>query len=323
MNNYKLMNEYTRYKSRCAAIVPMSTLSTSNGVYVMEKTNTSISVRMGDRFVLTVKDANRVRVKHDSILICSRDRLFIFHGELQETYTCEIKSKHTFTLCDTDVYVDPFRQEVCPWYLFYDKSRGMMSLQRGDVVMDRWYHSGDYPRLNVIRQDCAIVSSHNNNRIYHESRQGVFEKDTSVIQTSYMYNINKYLIQTDDCFVLATDDELQYMVEHGVNYVVMCMSESHIFHTDGACKDIHFSRYHDVVVYNCNRARICVAETRYPFNINPNVEIPMHIDDKVCSIVINHTKYKNMVFMCTKAAYILSMFPISFTASTSIDTILE
>lgn len=320
MNNYKLMNEYTRYKSRCAAMDPLSTLSTSNGVYVVEKTNTSIAVRMGDWCVLTVKDANRVRVKHDSILICSRDRLFLFHGELQETYTCEIKSESM--LCDTDVYVDPFRQEVCPWYLFYDRSTGSMTLQRDDEVMDRWYHYGvDDPRLNVIRQDCAIVSS-DKNRIYHEGIQGVFEKDTGVIQTSYMYNINKYLIQTDECFVIATDDDLQYMVEHGVRSLILRVSESHIFHTDGACKDIHFSKYHDVVVYNCNRARLCVAETRYPFNLNPNVEIPMSVNDKVHSIVVDHTRYK-MVFNCTKGAYIFSMFPISFTASTSIDTILE
>lgn len=319
MNNYKLMNEYTRYKSRCVAMDPLSTLSTSNGIYVVEKTHSSIAVRMGERFVLTVKDATRVRVKHDSILICSRDRLFLFHGELQETYTCEIKSDQT--LYDTDVYVDAFRQEVCPWYLFYDQNSGMMIVQKDDIVMDRY--SGVYDtQINVIRQDCAIVSSDIMNRIYHDGTKSVFEKDTGVIQSSYMYNINKYLIQTSQCFVLVTDDELQYMVEHGVRSLIMSVSESHIFHTDGACKDIHFSKHHDVVVYNCNRARICVAETRYPFNINPNVEIPMSVDEKIRSIAIDHTTYK-IILNCTKSAYIFSMFPISFTASTRIDTIFE
>lgn len=320
MNNYKLMNEYTRYKSRCVAMDPLSTLSTSNGVYVVEKTHASIAVRMDDRYFLTVKNANRVRLKHDSILICSCDRLFLFHGELQETYTCEINSEQK--LCDTDVYVDPFRQEVCPWYLFYEQSTGLMTLQKDNEVMDRWYHSGvEDPQLNVIRQDCAIVSS-DKNRIYHEGIRIVFKEDTSVIQTSYMYNINKYLIQTDKCFILATDEDLQYMVENGVRSFIMHVSECHIFHTNGACKDIHFSKYHDVVVYNCNRARLCVAETRYPFNLNPTVDIPIPVNDNVHSIVIDHTRY-TMILNCTKDTYIFSMFPISFTASTSIDTILE
>ena len=312
---YKLLNECTRHKSRCAATDAM-TLSTSNGVYTVDKFG---GIRNGDRHVLTIDGAKHVRLKHDSVIVCTRDRLFMFHGETQETYTRDIRPRN-LVLCDTDVYFDPFRQETVPWYLFYDQTSATMLLRRGDVVVDDW-ETCDYEnaRLDVIRRDCAIVSN-GESRVYHEGGVRVFENDTRVIETSYLYNINKYMIQTNECFALLSDTDLQQMFENGIKRTLSRVEESHIFYTSGACKDVFFSKHHDIVVYNCNRSRLCIAETRYPFNLNPNIDIPMSRDDRVKSITVHDT---HIFVNCEDSAYMLSMFPMSFTASTSIDTILE
>ena len=316
---YKLLNECTRHKSRCA-VTEVMTLSTSNGVYVVDEIGGYVVIRKGNHNVLTIDGANHVRLKHDSVIVCTRDRLFMFHGETQETYTREIRQRSGLVLCDMDVYFDPFRQETVPWYIFYDRTSDEMVLRRGDVVVDNWETRGDGNcRLDVIRQDCAVVSN-GESRVYHEGGMRVFEDDTRVIDTSYLYNINKYMIQTNECFVLVGDSDLQHMLEHGIKNTISRVDESQIFYTSGFCKDVYFSRHHDVVVYNCNRSRLCIAETRYPFNINPNIEIPMSRDDLVTSISVHDTY---MIVNCEDTAYMLSMFPMSFTASTSIDTILE
>lgn len=322
MNMYKLLNECTIYKSRCAVTTKPMSVSTSNGVYVVDEIDGRVVIRKGDQHVLVLEGVESVRLKHDSIIVCTRDRLFMFHGETQETYTREIH-RHDLVLYDMDVCFDPFRHEMHPWYLFYDSSRSMMVLRNGDVVVDEWRDSygNNNARLDVMRRDCAVVSSNGQSRVYHEGRRRVFKNDTRVIDSSYLYNINKYMIQTNECFVLVSDNELQYMVEHGVKRTIRRVDESQIFYTSGACKDVYFSRYHDVVVYNCNRSRLCIAETKYPFSINPNIEIPMSSDQHATSIVVDDT---TIIVNCQDiVAYMFSMFPMSFTASTSIDTIFE
>lgn len=318
-NHYRLLNEYTRYKNPTESRFAATTLTTSMGTFTCEKINDSVFVSDTKDVILDVKDVTHIRFKHDTILLCTKHRLVVFHGETRETYTMDIHyNKRKYTIHDMDVYFNPFRHEVRPWYLLAHKNK--LVLLNNDVCVDKWYRrETGFERVDVLRPDYAIVSSDKKTRIYSEGRTQLFRNDTRVLETSYIYNLNRYLVQTNECFALLDDKQLEYMSERGIQSTMKKVDESNLFHTGGDCKNICFSKYQDVVLYACGRSHLCIAETKYPYNINPNIYLR---GESISSVCLDQPNYKIYV-ETSENTYMFSMFPISLTASTNTDTIFE
>lgn len=301
------MNECTRYLSRMKNPFAAMTLCTSNGVFTIEKVDNSIVVLNKQKPVLDVQNVTHLRIKHDSVILCTRSQLLMFHGETNETYIKQINSKEN-ELHDMDVYYNPFRREIVVWYLFYNQGNGKMILQNDDKCVDSWFaRSSGFDRLDVIRSDLAIVSA-KKTRVYHEGQISLFSNDLRLLETSYIYNLNKYLLQTNEFFMLLDDTQLRFLFENGIKATVKCVDDSQLFYTPGVCKDVHFSRYQDTVIYACGRSRLCIAETKYPYKINPNITIPLDHSDKIHSFEMDHENNRIHVSSCTHD-YVFSMFP--------------
>ena len=296
------MNECTRNRSLAPNPYAAMTMCSSNGVYVIDKVNDSTVIRKENQTVLDVKNVKLLRIKHDCILLCTLGQLLMFHGETEETYVIEVSPRGD--IHDMDVFFDPFRRKLVPWFLI--RSNRKMILQKEDACIDSWNFTNGFERLDVVRSDMVIVSS-KKIRMYHEGYKSIFTKDLRVLETSYLYNLNKYMIQTNDFFMLIDDTQLEYLFEHGIHATVRHVDESHVFYTLGPCKNVHFSKHHDTVFYSCTRSRMCVAETRYPYTINPNITIPIEIDNRIDSIVMDHPRYKIHVSTTTDD-HMFSMF---------------
>lgn len=300
------MNEYARHLSMSPNPYAAMTLCTSNGVFILDRVNEYTVIRKGTHTILEVQHVTHMRIKHDSVILCTRGQLLMFHGETEETYVMEVCNKYT-DLHDMDVFFDPFRRKLVPWFLFYNSTNRKMILQMEDTCVDSWnVQSEGFGSLDVIRADMAIVST-KRTRVYHEGQKSIFTKDIRILETSYLYNLNKYMIKTNDFFMLLDDAQLEYLFEHGIQATVKRVDESHMFYTLGLCKDVHFSKHHDTVIYCCSRTRLCIAETRYPFSINPNIIVPIDRDNLIYSIDVDHPKYK--IYVSTSAQdYAFSMF---------------
>lgn len=308
-NQYLLLNECTRHLSRSKNPYAAMTLCTSNGVFTIEKVNDSIVVSNGQKPMIDVQNVTHLRIKHDSVILCTRRQLLMFHGETNETYVTELPHREN-ELHDMDVYYNPFRREMVAWYLFYNKGNNKMILQKEDECIDSWFaRNSGFDRLDVLRQDLAIVSA-KKTRVYHEGQQSLFSNDLRILETSYMYNLNKYLLQTNEFFMLLDDSELQFLFENGIKATSKRVDDSQLFYTPGVCKDIHFTRYQDFVLYACGRSRLCIAETKYPYKINPNVVVPLDHNDKIHSFEVDYIHNKIHVSSCTQD-YVFSMFPLN------------
>lgn len=300
------MNEYTRHLSLSPNPYVATTLCTSNGIFIIDRVNESTIIRKGSQTVLDVQHVTRMRIKHDSIILCTRGQLLFFHGESEETYAIEVRNQYT-DIHDMDVFFDPFRRKLVPWFLFYSLTNRKMILQREDTYVDSWdVRPEGFGSVDVLRVDMAVVTT-KRTRVYHEGQKNILTKDLHILETSYLYNLNRYMIKTNDFFMLIDDAQLEYLFEHGIQATVKQVDDSYLFHTLGVCKDVHFSRHHDTVLYCCNRSRLCIADTKYPFSIIPNIVVPIDRDSQIYSIDIDHPMYKIYV-NTSDQDYTFSMF---------------
>jgi len=152
----------------------------------------------------------------------------------------------------------------------------------------------------------------------------VLKNDIDIIQTSFLYNINEYLVQGVSCFAIISAEQYTIAKIHGFRKLMWMVGDHRIYHT-GHCKALCITKYHDVVVYDCGRSCIAIADTVSPYRLNPNVRTNTGIvgdTDPPTNIVIDHSTYSILVEFNNHYG-IFSMFPRSLTASTRSDTILE
>lgn len=190
-----------------------------------------------------------------------------------------------------DVYCDPLNDIVELWTL----EDHMVTVFRQNKP-NYHFSVSENKRIHVLdRNTCIVVGDKNmvyrNGILQHEYRR-------SVTKTCFLYDINKYMIQNErDIVILNQLDD----------------SDPMVFTNYGS--PIAFYGHQRILLY-INRSYLCVAETGFPYRI-----VIKQIPKLYYSAI--HCASTHIVLVSEYYNVFLSMFPMSFTASTRMLTTFE
>lgn len=144
----------------------------------------------------------------------------------------------------------------------------------------------------------------------------------TVKQFDFLNGIHRWLIETSEYIFIIDDKGFREFVIDKESLLRHFLTDREDF--DGMMYDydgneFHLSPNQDVITYQKNND-IFIAQTLFPYHIYHRcfgVKIPRAIR------WFEHVARNELHFQTRKCTYILSMFPISFTASTNIETTFE
>lgn len=198
-----------------------------------------------------------------------------------------------------DFFFDPVRDLLQLWTCWSQEitvySKGK-ELQRFSI-----WHPGE---LHVLSDKSFVISDKKTkNTAVYRNREFLFETNTVVTKTLFLYDINKYMVQNEHNFIIIENE--RQLAENNNNNM--------LFTNYGS--PICFAIFQKTVLYT-NKNYLCVAETDLPYRI----ELKRIKPGKV--LRIDHTP--TAIFVCySDFAVCFSMFPMSLTDSTKILTTLE
>lgn len=260
----------------------------------------SVTVRStSGRVVLKKYAVSYVRKKHDSTLVFTETEFVFMHFCTGDIFRFAFGR----SFYSADVFYDPCTSRARLWvwdgsYLTsHDPADGIVDRYRVNESSDAYMHALDNhtcvystrTRLSLYKNGTLTHDTHNPKRL--------------ITQVSYEYVINKYFVQTDRYFVIVQKHEIGQLFETSDDFLQ--------FDSAGV---VYFTKYQDVVIYESNK-HLCVAQTIPPYRISV-----VRLGDTLRHLCFNDT---NLQVQTLNSTYFFSMFPMSFTDSTNIDTTFE
>ena len=198
-----------------------------------------------------------------------------------------------------DFFFDPVRDILQLW-VCHNQEITVYSFKNNNKPDRRFsvWHPG---AIRVLSDKAFILSEGKHNAVYNNG-EFLFETDFKVTGTSFLYDINKYMVQNEHNFVIIDSE-----VELADTTDVMLFTH----YGSPVC----FMGYQKIVMYT-NNNYLCVAETGNPYRIElkkmPAGQV-VRIDHTPTAIFVRYSDF----VVC------FSMFPMSLTDSTKILTTLE
>lgn len=194
-----------------------------------------------------------------------------------------------------DFFFDPVRDILQLWTC---RSQDITVYSRnGNRCFSVW-HPG---KLHVLNDKSFVISDGERAAVYRNG-EFLFETDFVVTKTSFLYDINKYMVQNEHSFIIIENE--RQLAEH---------KNEMLFTHYGS--PVCFAMFQKIVMYT-NNNYLCVAETGLPYRIELK-KIPqgkvLRIDYTPDAIFVRYSDF----------AVCFSMFPMSLTDSTKILTTLE
>jgi hypothetical protein len=192
-----------------------------------------------------------------------------------------------------DFFFDPVRDILQLWTC-RSQEITVYSFKNKKVQRFSVWHSG---AVHVLNDRVFLIDS----AVYRD-REFLFKTDFRVTKTSFLYDINKYMVQNEHNFIIIENER----------HLSDTKNEMLFTHYGSS---VCFAMFQKIVLYT-NNNYLCVAETDLPYRI----ELKKMPSGKV--LRIDHTptvifvRYSDFV-VC------FSMFPMSLTDSTKILTTLE
>lgn len=269
-------------------------------IQIEEDTLNVITVSSSEgNIVLQEFGAPYVRIKHDSMLVFSGTEFVFLHfctGKI-------VRFDGVYPLLNSaDVFFDPFTSCVCLWVW----NGSCLNSHCSDGTVKR------YPLIeptdgymHVLNSSTCVYSSPTRMSIY---KYGKLIHETNnpkrmIKQILYLYNIDKYFVQNDRYFVIVRKHEISKMFE----------PSDDLLHFDSS-GIVYFTKYQDIVMYESNK-HLCIAQTIPPYQISL-----ARLGDTLRHLHFDDTKLR---VQASNGTHFFSMFPMSFTDSTSIDTTFE
>lgn len=191
-----------------------------------------------------------------------------------------------------DFFFDPVRDLLQLWTV-QSQEITVYSQNRAPERFSVW-HSGE---IHVLSDKAFVINS----AVYRD-REFLFETDFPITKTSFLYDINKYMVQNEHNFIIIENERQLAETKNEM-----------LFTHDGS--PVCFAMFQKIVLYT-NNNYLCVAETGLPYRIELR-KMPI---GKV--LRITHTPTAIFVFY-SDFVVCFSMFPMSLTDSTKILTTLE
>lgn len=191
-----------------------------------------------------------------------------------------------------DFFFDPVRDLLQLWTVRSHEIT-VYSKNRAPERFSVW-HSG---AIHVLSDKAFVINS-----AVYRNGEFLFETDFPITKTSFLYDINKYMVQNEHNFIIIENER----------QLAETKNEMLFTHYGSPVCFVMFQR---IVLYT-NNNYLCVAETGLPYRIEMK-KMPV---GKV--LRITHTP--TAIFVCySDFAVCFSMFPMSLTDSTKILTTLE
>lgn len=243
-----------------------------------------------------------IRTKHDSILVFTGTIFVFMHFCTGGIFRFAGAGLCPFFI-SADVFYDPLNSRVRLWV--WDGS--YLTSHGYDRIVNRYQvnePSDGY--MHVVDAITCIYSSRNRMSIYNDGKliHEVHNPRIMISQMSYLYNINRYFIQNDRYFVILQKHEIFKLFERFDDELLQFDSN----------KFVYFTKYQDIVMYESDKY-LCIAQTIPPYKLNIT-----RLGDTLMQVYFDDTK---LHIQTLKYIHLFSMFPISFTDSTNIDTTFE
>ena len=195
-----------------------------------------------------------------------------------------------------DFFFDPVRDILQLWTL--ETQEITVYSKNNETQCFSVWHPG---KLHVLNDKVFVISEEKTAAVYRD-KEFLFETDFRVTNTSFLYDINKYIVQNEHNFIVIENE--RQLVEP---------NDEMLFTHDGS--PVCFAMFQKTVLY-INNNYLCVAETGMPYRIEMRKMPPgkvVRIDHTPTAIFVRYSDF----VVC------FSMFPMSLTDSTKILTTLE
>ena len=300
--NWTFVNECSKHHKKVPNLSEVTTSYTNYNYTIAinhEDTLNAITVSLEGQVVIQEFGIPYVRVKHDSVLVFSGIEFIFIH--LCTGYICRFTGpNYSSGFHSADVFYDPLTCVCCLWV--WDGSYITSHLLDGTVKSHPvTEHSDGY--MHVLDNITCVYSSrtrmsiYNNGALTHEKNN----PKRTIKQISYLYNIDKYFVQNDRYFVIVHKNEINTVFDDDLLR----------FDSDGI---VYFTKYQDIVMYGSNK-HLCIAQTTQPYRISL-----VRLGDTLRHFHFCDTKLRVQTL---KNTHFFSMFPISLTDSTNMDTTFE
>lgn len=263
-----------------------------------DDTLNTITIKVKGQIVVKEYGLSYVRTKQDSIVALCRVKIVYMNFRTGDIFSFgECKTY----VCSADVFYDPFISYARAWIW---NGTHLISIHSNREINKYAISESIYGDMHVLDKNTCIYSSQTTVSIY---KNGILTHKINnpkllIKEISYLFNIHKYFVQTDTHFVVVDKNDILKLFE---------MNDILRYNSNGM---VYFTKDQDIVIYESNKY-LYIAQTMSPFKINlvRLGEALKHIN--VCDTTLR-AQTKNYT-------HFFSMFPISLTDSTSIDTTFE
>jgi hypothetical protein len=269
-------------------------------IKIEEDTLKVITVSLEGKIVLQEFGAPYVRMKHDSMLMFTGIEFVFLHfctGKI-------VRFTGIYRIFNSaDVFFDPLTSCVSLWV--WDGSslneHGFDgTVKRYPVIepsTDGYMHAVD--RGICVYSSPTRMSIYNHGDLTYETNN----PKRTIKQIFYLHNVDKYFVQNDRYFVIVRKHEISKMFE----------PSDDLLHFDSH-GIVYFTKYQDIVMYESNK-HLCVAQTMSPYRISL-----VRLGATLQHLQFDDTKLR---IQTSKDTHLFSMFPMSLTDSTNMDTTFE
>jgi hypothetical protein len=165
---------------------------------------------------------------------------------------------------------------------------------------------------------------------YHQDgRVMIFKEQPTelwgIASLSYLWKTDQWCVQYDTSVVFTDTSGLEKLFSIGRFNFIRKLDEGfvHGMHINRTSNVLSINEHHTICIYEYRR-RVCIAQLTFPFALDPTTPLQgmRECFEYIVGMVYYDIKHEVIIFT-TKCIYTFSMFPSSFTHSTSTATTLE